>query len=210
MSLTDDMTPDEIENAVRAQIGEPDLWHLGAEPPEPEERDDYTMVPYAEAFAVWAHGDQLYGDEPYRVHLAEVVAILDAHGYDVHYHAIAQIIGWLHDVDEDTAVTHAMLATRFGDLVADGVWACTGVGANRREKQAAIHVKLLANPDAQPPKASDRLANMRAALRQKKRGLVKMYAGEFDTFITSVHTVAPSLLAALHEVQAQSLEFLKT
>lgn len=205
MSLTDDMTPDEIEAVVEAAMPRATT---APEPKAPAEPDDYNMAPYAKAFAIWAHGDQKYGDQPYEVHLAEVVSILDEHGYDVHFHAIAVITAWLHDVIEDTFVTFAMIAYRFGDLVAKAVFACTGEGATRKEKQAAIHAKLLECEDAQPAKAADRLANMRASLREKKRGLVKMYSDEFDTFITGVSSVKPSLLKALHEVQAQSLEFL--
>lgn len=205
MSLTDDMTPDQIEDAVQAAMP---TAARGPEPAEPEDRDDYTMLPYAKAFAIWAHGDQKYGDSPYETHLSEVDAILDEHGYDVHFHAVERIVGWLHDVDEDTLVTLIMIASRFGDYVAEGVDACTGHGANRAERQASILAKLLVVEQAQPAKAADRLANMRASLREKKRGLVKMYSDEFDTFITGVSSVKPSLLKALHEVQAQSLEFL--
>lgn len=180
----------------------------GREPVEPEERDDYTMVPYAERFAVWAHGGQLYGDRPYKAHLREVVAILDDHAYDLHYHPLVVIGGWLHDVVEDTPVTVDMIADRFGDAVANIVWACTGVGMNRKARQASIHAKLLEEPDAQPVKAADRLANMRSALVEQKTGLVKMYADEFDQFITGVPLAAPSLLSALRETQRHCVEFL--
>ena len=201
------MSPDEFDLIPKNPAKLPTV--TGKAPPLPAEIDDYTMVPFAQRFALWAHGDQMYGDVPYRVHLAEVVEILDTHGYDVHYHPLAVIVGWLHDVGEDTAVLLREIAYLFGDRVAALVWACTGVGRNRAEKQAAIHAKLLLEPEAQPPKAADRLANMRSSLRQKKRGLVKMYSDEFDVFLTSVGHITPSLHQALRDVQAESLLFLK-
>lgn len=181
----------------------------GVKPAPPKEMDDYTMVPFARQFAIWAHGDQRYGEQRYRAHLVEVVEILDHHGYDVHYFPLAVITGWLHDVGEDTAVLIRDIANDFGDRVAELVWACTGVGSNRKERQASIKVKLLADPEAQPPKAADRLANMRSSLREKKRGLVSMYAREFDDFLSSVSHIKPSLHQALRDVQADSQAFLK-
>jgi (p)ppGpp synthase/HD superfamily hydrolase len=54
----------------------------------------------AKALAIDAHGDQLYGNEPYRTHLAAVVEILNDFGYSGSYMAA----GWLHDVVEDTTI----------------------------------------------------------------------------------------------------------
>lgn len=182
----------------------------GPEPARPgDDLDDYTMVEYAKKFAIWAHGDQRYGEQAYLAHLREVVEILDEHGYDVHYFPLAVITGWLHDVGEDTHVLIGYIASQFGDRVAELVWACTGSGKNRKEKQAAIKAKLLEEPEAQPPKAADRLANMRSSLREKKRGLVSMYSREFDDFMQSVPTVNASLQLALRNAQALSLEYLK-
>lgn len=199
---------EKIEADVRAAIAE-SAGVSGPEPALPAEIDDYTMVPYAEKFAVWAHGDQKYGDHPYPVHLREVVQILDDHGFDVHYHPLVVITGWLHDVVEDTFVTLTMIANRFGDAVTEMVDACTGEGMNRKARQKSIHDKLLKCPEAQPAKGADRLANMRSSLREKKRGLVQMYSKEFDSFMQSVPFIPESMKAALNEVQAQSLAYLK-
>lgn len=65
--------------------------------------------PVAEAldFACRAHGSQRYGDEPYQVHLEEVMRACVRMGFadDMSLMAAA-----LHDVIEDTAVGHAGLA----------------------------------------------------------------------------------------------------
>lgn len=203
--------PEEIEEQERLSI-EASLARRvpGVEPIRPEDPDDYNMVVYAEEFARFAHGDQLYGDNPYGDHLAEVVSILRAFGYSEHFFALSLITGWLHDVDEDTAYHQDAISVRFGDRAGELVWACTGVGATRAEKQASIKVKLLADPEAQPPKGADRLANMRSSLREKKRKFVSLYSGEFDDFMTSVPEIPEAMKAALYEVQAQSLAFLSS
>lgn len=207
MNLTD---PEAIDAHYTAEIDALDRTLRPPQPALPEEIDDYTMVAFAERFAIWAHGAQRYGASPYKVHLKEVVAILDHHGFDVHYHPLTVITGWCHDVIEDTGVTRDAFADLFGDACTDMVWACTGEGATRREKQASIKRKLLACEDAQPAKGADRLANMRASLRGKITGLVKMYSGEFDDFMTSVPSIPASMRDELLAVQAQSLEYLKS
>ena len=57
------------------------------------------MLDKARAFALTAHGSQMYGDRPYAFHLEAVVSLLSGYGTD------AQIVGYLHDVIEDTRVT---------------------------------------------------------------------------------------------------------
>ena len=73
------------------------------------------VVPRARAFAVDAHGEQRYGDQPYVVHLDAVAALLAPFG------ETAQAIGYLHDVVEDTPVRLQAVREAFGDLVADCV-----------------------------------------------------------------------------------------
>ena len=52
------------------------------------------------SFAIAAHGDQRYGDQPYAVHLDRVAGLLAEHG-----HAEVVPVGFLHDVLEDTEVS---------------------------------------------------------------------------------------------------------
>lgn len=207
MNLTD---PEAIDAYYSNEIDAGRGKGLGEPPAMPAEIDDYTMTAFAKSFAIWAHGGQLYGDKPYRVHLTEVVEILDEHGFDVHYHPLVVITGWCHDIIEDTHITRAAFANLFGDQAEAMVWACTGEGKNRKEKQASIKAKLLACEPAQPAKGADRLANMRSSLRDNIRGLVSMYSREFDDFMSSVPNIPVSLRKALMDVQAQSLEYLKS
>lgn len=83
-----------------------------------------SFVEGAKLFAIGAHGasNQLrkYTGEPYWVHLEEVASLVKEHGGSEDAIAAA----WLHDVREDTAITHATIQQLFGAHVArlvDGV-----------------------------------------------------------------------------------------
>ncbi len=100
-------------------------------------------VARARAFAITAHGEQRYGDQPYRVHLDAVTELLAPFGEQ------AQVVGYLHDVVEDTTVTLETVSETFGDRVA----ACLALvtdepGVNRRERKARTNAKLAELGDA--------------------------------------------------------------
>ena len=59
-------------------------------------------VKRAREFAIKAHGDQMYGDEPYIVHLDEVAGILHEFGIMETIFTNAYIVAYLHDTIEDT------------------------------------------------------------------------------------------------------------
>lgn len=91
----------------------------------------------AKEFAEFHHRNQLYGGNPYPYHLEWVYdtlvffeqtdsAILDA--------------SWLHDVVEDTDVTIEDIEKEFGAEVAEYVWAVTGIGNNRLERNSNVYV----------------------------------------------------------------------
>lgn len=133
----------------------------------------------ARLLALVAHADQKYGDLPYYVHLDEVAAILRGIGSDLVPEA------YLHDVLEDTEVERDDLAAQFGEQTAAIVYACTGEGRNRRERNASIEAKLLQLPSAIPVKLADRLANMTRSVSNQEKG--KMYADEYPRFRESLH-----------------------
>src|SRR5690606_40239720 len=87
-------------------------------PPAAEEQDD-PRIAQARAFAQQAHQavGQTYNGKPYFVHpqrVAEIVASLTAD-------PLAQVVAYLHDTVEDTGVTLAEIAERFGpEAAADG------------------------------------------------------------------------------------------
>ena len=149
------------------------------------------MNPCAKQFALAAHGSQKYGNLPYEVHLTTVAEILGEVAPDL------APDGWLHDVLEDTSVSGEDLAREFGEPVRARVWACTGVGRNRRERNASIAAKLALCPEAAIVKLADRIANMRASrsVPDKRR----MYLREYPEFRASAAAVRPSLSASRRE-----------
>ena len=152
----------------------------------------------AKEFAIAAHGDQKYGrNEPYAVHLASVRDILVEFGWDdglIVWDTLAAsldvttpragdmlVAAWLHDVIEDTDATRGTLEREFGPSVASLVWAVTGRGKNRKERNADAYRKLAAFPAAIPLKLADRLSNVRNSKRDKLE-FFDMYEGEYPAF----------------------------
>ena len=119
-------------------------------------------VTLARDFAIAAHGDQKYGLDPYSVHLDAVAALASTFGED------AQVIGYLHDVVEDTPVKIDVVREQFGDKIAACVSLLTDEpGVNRKERKARTNAKLQAVSTelnlALVVKAADRLANLRCS-----------------------------------------------
>ncbi len=138
----------------------------------------------AAAFAVIAHGDQLYGERPYSYHLQAVAAVLiDAGIMNPDLLAAA----WLHDVIEDTPVTHEQLTEAFGPVIADLAWECTGVGKNRTERNASIYRKI--TDRSALVKVADRIANVETSTRDSKHR--SMYRKERAAFWNAVARRVP-------------------
>jgi (p)ppGpp synthase/HD superfamily hydrolase len=130
----------------------------------------------ARAFAEIAHEGQKYGDHPYVVHLAQVRAVLADFGYA----GSLGIAAWLHDVVEDTAVKRDEVAVRFGQEVGDLVWAVTGEGADRKERNATAYAKIRSLPAAVILKLADRIANVEASRDVPHK--LALYRGEWGAF----------------------------
>ena len=135
----------------------------------------------AKEFAIAAHGDQIYGDRPYVHHLDAVVELLRPFG------ETAQVIGYLHDVVEDTAVTPEQVRGTFGDQVANCVLLLSDEpGGNRRERKARSHAKLAkVSGEAELAlvvKAADRLANLRESAGGGENSKLEMYRREQAAF----------------------------
>ena len=149
----------------------------------------------ARELAVKAHGDAEYGTGvPYAVHLDEVVAVLAEYGYSGD-HALA---GYLHDVVEDTPLTAEDLlkAGVSDEVVASVLFMTDETGHNRKERKAKTHRRVRGQLDehrlapegcaawvhkALRVKLADRLANVRACLRDKS-SLLGMYRKERRAF----------------------------
>ena len=135
----------------------------------------------ARDYAIAMHGDQTYGTHPYVHHLDAVVALLQPYGEK------AQVVGYLHDVVEDTDATVSDVQQRFGDLVARCVSLLTDApGANRKERKAKTYAAMAQVTGdeelALVVKAADRLANVRACVADGHRQLWDTYRGEQATF----------------------------
>lgn len=97
----------------------------------------------AEMVARWAHRGQtdMQGDK-YANHAMRVAGNLKAGGYD----DIVQVIGWLHDVVEDTHITHADLQDLgFSTRTVRGVQSMT---QGKDEPLADYWTRVKANPDS--------------------------------------------------------------
>jgi tRNA (guanine-N7-)-methyltransferase len=130
----------------------------------------------ARRFAEAAHRAQSYGDAPYVTHLRAVRAVLADFGYA----GPLAIAAWLHDTVEDTRVTRDEIAARFGENVAKLVWAVTGVGETRAEKNASAYAKIAVHPPAAVLKLADRIANVEASRTVPKK--LEMYRSEWSSF----------------------------
>lgn len=130
----------------------------------------------ARAFALERHADQRYGDRPYEFHLAAVRATLADFGHG----GALGIAAWLHDLVEDTATTREEIALRFGEEVAALVFAVTGVGRNRKERNRNAYAKLRAHPPAVVLKLADRIANVTASRGWPEK--LEMYRAEWPEF----------------------------
>ena len=156
----------------------------------------------ARRFALHAHRDQRYGEAPYSVHLDAVVAHLGSYG------ETAQIIGYLHDVVEDTAVSYAMVRENFGLFVADCVLIVTDEpGATRQERKAKTYHKMsLVEGDlelALVVKAADRLANLQACMTEGHERRRRVYMNEHAVFRSAAYR--PGLCDELWETMDRLL-----
>jgi (p)ppGpp synthase/HD superfamily hydrolase len=147
-------------------------------------------------FAIKAHGDQRYGNQPYVTHLNQVVdyyyefASCIANPFSDEgegYHIIAYIMetaAWLHDTLEDTEVTYEEIREQFGTDAANLVLAVTDEdGKNRKERKAKTLPKIRAYGYlAVAIKLCDRIANIQYCINSNNRGLMKMYKKEHASF----------------------------
>ena len=150
----------------------------------------------ARTLAVYYHGDQKYGNSPYRVHLDAVADILAAYGTD------AQVVAYLHDVLEDTAMPADQIEETFGSFVARCVRLITDApGPSRKERKIKTYAKMAAVTGelelALIVKSADRLANLRASTGKNNRRLMQMYKEEHPRFKKAVYR--PGLCESIWE-----------
>lgn len=160
-----------------------------------------TMRDRARQFAVTAHGSQMYGDRPYVAHLDEVAAITEPY-WGTESHDFAVMVAYLHDVLEDTPVTLASLEGKFDPVVTGAVDLLSDPpGETRQDRKAAMYKRLSGNTGERPPdwlwqsqvatarfvKVCDRMANVRACIRQDRLDLLQKYRDEHELFREHVY-----------------------
>lgn len=152
----------------------------------------------ARSYAFWAHRGQTYNDAPYSRHLEHVHQVLLEAGFEGPILAAA----FLHDILEDTDTPLTYLTERFGTEVAGLVWAVTGEGVTRRERNAAIYSRLTSVPFAKDLKVADRIANLEARCER----LLPMYLREQAGFREAVEGASPALLLRLEAAVRRAQE----
>ena len=138
----------------------------------------------AKLFAYAKHKGLFYNEEKnldYSFHLDMVV------GYLKNYSNEIKIVGYLHDVIEDTEVTQEELAKLFGKRIATLVYYTTDEeGHNRKTRKLNTNNKLANIPKEFYPaliaKCADRLANMTCSYEDNNEILMKMYSKEYQVF----------------------------
>lgn len=148
----------------------------------------HHVIKKARDFAILAHGEQLYGDEPYIVHLDAVAEIVK--DFSIHI----QVLAYLHDTIEDTNIVRRDIEKEFDDIVARSVEYLTDVPAsNRKERKKLTNQKLATikvGSSFEPvlvAKSADRLANMESCIAKSNSGLLKMYFREYPEFKNAVY-----------------------
>jgi (p)ppGpp synthase/HD superfamily hydrolase len=132
---------------------------------------------HAHDVAMHYHGAQTYGDGFYIEHLEAVRQVLS----DFSITGNAAIAAWLHDTVEDTTMSIDTVKQLFGFNVANYVWAVSGIGKNRPERNAAVYEKLAAFPAAVALKLADRIANTENAAANSSK-MLALYRKEYPAF----------------------------
>jgi (p)ppGpp synthase/HD superfamily hydrolase len=135
------------------------------------------------------HQHQKYGEDPYLVHLYDVVNVLIEYGYT---HSKYLATAWLHDTIEDSTLGYYKIKAEVGEDVAEMVFAVTDeLGRSRKERKAKTLPKLNGKIDAQVVKLADWIANVRNA-HYKRPDLIQMYQKDFKDFEKAVRHQADS------------------
>jgi (p)ppGpp synthase/HD superfamily hydrolase len=116
------------------------------------------------------HAGQLYGKEPYIYHLRAVVQSLETE-----YDERLVIIGWLHDIIEDTDCTEELLRALFDKDIVDAVLA---LSKRKGEPYEDYIARVKANPLALKVKMHDSKCNMEESLKRGDMKRVRKYANQ--------------------------------
>ena len=152
-----------------------------------------TKIEKAMSFAAHRHAGQMYGQFPYVKHLQDVYELAVKFSLSENVKAAA----WLHDTLEDTQTFTFELEEQFGTEIADLVYAVTGYGDNRKQRNADAMRKILENKEAAHLKICDRIANILECERTDKKKL-KMYLKEHEGFSEIIFSLTNNDLPLLN------------
>ncbi len=168
-----------------------------------------SLLKEAKDLAYEKHFNQLYdkaNNIPYSYHLEKVVEILKPYGYE------AMIIGYLHDIVEDTDMEIDKIDKMFGSFISECVYLVTDEqGRTREERKEKTNLKLFKTKKefemALIVKSADRLANMRESYITKNEKYFKRHKNEFYEFKKSVYrkNIADDIWKELEELYKKEL-----
>lgn len=159
------------------------------------------LLSEAMAFAVKAHGSQMYGHHSYEKHLRDVLEVAQKFWLP----EVVQVAAPLHDTLEDTSVTFEELKDRFGEKVANLVRLVTDKpGKNRWERHEATYPEIRKDTNAVALKLCDRIANVKFCLLGD-RNRFRMYEREQERFFQHLYASGewPMLWRELSELFVQ-------
>jgi len=156
---------------------------------------ELTLYERALLFAIQAHGDQKrkYTGEPYIVHPIRVASMVRESGAST----AAIVAALLHDVLEDTAVTHGQLVDEFGEYIARLVYQISDMstaedGTRAMRKAAHLEFLAIAEPEAQTIKVCDIIDNA-SSVRLHDQRFASVYIPEKRAQLEVLTRADPSL-----------------
>ena len=171
-------------------------------------------VEYAEQWGVDKHRSIKHlrpqSDEPYEVHLGEVVELIKS----VPHTRRMVAGGWLHDVIDDIpGVTRAVVAAEFDESVASLVDTLSdheqGIG-NRATRKAAERARIAAADwETQTVRVADVISNVRT-IAQRNPKFASVYVPEKAALLDVLTKADPTLLALARQVVTHALAYLET
>lgn len=145
-------------------------------------------VEHAKEYALKAHGDQNHGSLKIKDHLTAVTNKLDNYmnnhiNCDLYFHNEILMIGWLHDVLEDTDKTYENILNEFGWDIANYVSALTDEpGKTRTERHLNTYYRTRQYPKSILVKLADRWHNQKRSIDNKEYEFANDYKNEYIYF----------------------------
>lgn len=138
----------------------------------------------AKRFAVERHGDQMYGDKPYKYHLEGVVRLVKLRNHDHPMLSTLVAAAWLHDVLEDTTTTYKELVDTFGVCITEVVRYLTKIkGESYREYMTKVLISAL----AREIKICDTFFNLMKSFESLNHKGIQKYPRQLDILVEGVY-----------------------